>query len=59
MRSKTVEQEPMNWLKLTGTLRLMVRRLRDAYETYINKLNSRKAPGKPVEFYVETPTLMK
>lgn len=57
---KLWQQEPTSWLKLSRYIKdygegfLAI----DAYETYVNKLNSRKAPGKPVEFYVETSTLM-
>ena len=53
-------EEPENWLKLASYIKDFGEEFlsKDAYETYMAKMNSRRGPGKPLEHYVDVDILL-
>ncbi len=53
-------EEPDNWLKFAAYIKDFGEEFlsKDAHETYMSKMNSRRGPGKPLEHYVETDILL-
>lgn len=53
-------EEPENWLKFAAYIKDFGEEFlsKDAYETYMAKMNSRRGPGKALEHYVEVDVLL-